>query len=313
MQELILHHYPGSPFAEKIRRLLAYKGLAYRSVHIPPTLPRPHLAPLTGEYRRTPVLQVGADVYCDTRCIGGFLERAFPNPTLHPAGSRLASDVMTHWTEAKVFVAMAPLRFRSTEDVDGLFEGRVDAAAFAADRAPFMRGALDVARIGELAPAAWDQVRTFLAVLERALEESGPYLTGAAPSMADFSAYHLAWWLDRRPRVAEVLDRHPRVREWLRAIERIGHAEVDPMAAEDALAVARSCTPEIEATSDTSDPTGREIGCTVRVSADDYGRDPVLGELVSSSADEVVLRREHRDVGIVHVHFPRIGFEILPT
>jgi glutathione S-transferase len=313
MQELILHHYPGSPFAEKIRRILGYKGLEYRSVHIGPMLPRPQLAPLTGDYRRTPVLQVGADVYCDTRCIAAFLERAFPAPTLFPAGSRLSSDMMTHWAEAKMFVAMAPLRFRTAEDVDGLFEGRIDAAAFAADRAPFMRGALDVARIGELVPAAFDQVHTFLAVLERELDEAGPYLTGAAPSMADFSAFHLVWWLDRAPRVADVLDRHPRVCEWLRSIDEIGHGRARPMTAEEALAEARSAAPRVDAIGHAGDPAGRAIGREVRVNADDYGRDPVVGELVSSTLDEVVLRRENRDVGTVHLHFPRIGFEILPT
>src|SRR5689334_19212590 len=31
--------------------------------------PRPELMPMTGGYRRTPVLQIGADIYCDTQLI----------------------------------------------------------------------------------------------------------------------------------------------------------------------------------------------------------------------------------------------------
>ena len=30
-------------------------------------MPRPDLMPMTGGYRRTPVMQIGADIYCDTQ------------------------------------------------------------------------------------------------------------------------------------------------------------------------------------------------------------------------------------------------------
>jgi glutathione S-transferase len=69
MAGIILHHYPRSPFAEKVRLSLGLKGLAYHAVTIPAVMPKPELMPLTGGYRRTPVLQVGADVYCDTLAI----------------------------------------------------------------------------------------------------------------------------------------------------------------------------------------------------------------------------------------------------
>ena len=69
MDTLILHHYPASPFAEKIRRVLAFKQLAYRSVIIPDVMPKPDVLALTGGYRRTPILQIGADIYCDTALI----------------------------------------------------------------------------------------------------------------------------------------------------------------------------------------------------------------------------------------------------
>jgi glutathione S-transferase len=313
--ELILHHYAGSPFGEKIRRILAFKGLDWCSVEIPPTLPRPHLSPLTGAHRRTPVLQVGAHVYCDTRCIAAFVERRSPEPTLFPEGSRFASELLASWAEPRMFVAMAPLRFRRAEDVGGLFEDGVDVAAFVADRTPFMKGALDVARIGELLPAACDQVRAFLRVLDGALGRvgGGPYLAGSKPSLADFSAYHLVWWLDRRPRIGEVLDRHPRVGDWMRRIASLGCDRGRSIDAGEALDCARRHQPEVEVSPALDDGlTGRALGGIVRVSADDYGRDAVSGEMVSSTIDEIVLRREHPAVGTVLLHFPRIGFEILP-
>src|SRR6266851_3672405 len=69
MVDIILHHYDTSPYAEKIRVAFGIKGLAWSSVEIPRIMPKPDLMPLTGGYRKTPVLQIGADVYCDTQRI----------------------------------------------------------------------------------------------------------------------------------------------------------------------------------------------------------------------------------------------------
>src|SRR6185369_1531695 len=75
MAELILHHYDISPYAEKVRLIMGLKRLAWRSVQIPVVMPKPDLTALTGGYRLTPVLQIGADIYCDTRTIARRLER----------------------------------------------------------------------------------------------------------------------------------------------------------------------------------------------------------------------------------------------
>jgi glutathione S-transferase len=48
MSDMILHHYPTSPFSEKVRVAFDIKGLAWKSVIIPRILPKPDLMPLTG-------------------------------------------------------------------------------------------------------------------------------------------------------------------------------------------------------------------------------------------------------------------------
>ena len=85
--EIILHHYDASLFSEKIRLAFGLKNLPWRSVIISSIMPRPDLMPLTGGYRKTPVMQIGADIYCDTQCILRELERRFPEPTLYPGAS----------------------------------------------------------------------------------------------------------------------------------------------------------------------------------------------------------------------------------
>ena len=86
MSELILHHYDMSPYAEKIRLALGLKGLPWRSVQTPMVLPKPDHIELTGGYRRVPVLQIGADIYCDTHLITRVLDRIQPEPPLSPPG-----------------------------------------------------------------------------------------------------------------------------------------------------------------------------------------------------------------------------------
>ena len=66
MSELILHHYANSPFSEKVRLVLGLKGLSWRSVTVPVMMPKPDVLALTGGYRRTPFMQIGADIYCDS-------------------------------------------------------------------------------------------------------------------------------------------------------------------------------------------------------------------------------------------------------
>src|SRR5450755_1574433 len=89
MTDIILHHYETSPYSEKVRLGLGLKGLAWRSVEIPAIMPKPDLTALTGGYRKTPVLQVGADIYCDSQLIMRELERLHPaRPFIRPATAR---------------------------------------------------------------------------------------------------------------------------------------------------------------------------------------------------------------------------------
>ncbi|MDP1567767.1 MAG: glutathione S-transferase N-terminal domain-containing protein, partial [Polaromonas sp.] len=88
MADLILHHYPSSPFSEKVRLILAYKQLPWKSVVIPAIMPKPDVLALTGGYRKTPFLQVGADIYCDSALIADVLEHLQPTPSIYPEPSK---------------------------------------------------------------------------------------------------------------------------------------------------------------------------------------------------------------------------------
>src|SRR5437868_1968842 len=93
MTDIILHHYDTSPYSEKVRLGFGLKGLAWASVELPQIMPKPNLTALTGGYRKTPVLQIGADIYCDSQLIMRELERQYPTPSFYPAG-RGAADAL---------------------------------------------------------------------------------------------------------------------------------------------------------------------------------------------------------------------------
>jgi glutathione S-transferase len=122
MADLILHHYPTSPFSEKIRLVLGYKQLAWKSVIIPSISPKPDLQALTGGYRKTPVLQIGADIYCDTALICDVLEHRQPSPTLYPSGIKGAARIVAQWADSTLFWAAMAYNF-SSKGVAQMFAG----------------------------------------------------------------------------------------------------------------------------------------------------------------------------------------------
>src|ERR1700681_1513120 len=103
MADLILHHYATSPFSEKVRIAFGIKKTPWKSVAIPNIMPKPELMPLTGGYRRTPVLQVGADIYCDTQLIMLELEKHTPQPALLPVGHAGEARALAMWIDRNIF------------------------------------------------------------------------------------------------------------------------------------------------------------------------------------------------------------------
>ena len=104
MSAIILHHYPLSPYSEKARLAMGLKGLSWNSVEIPVWTPRPKLTPMTGGYRRTPILQIGADFYCDTLLILAVLDKQGNAGSLYPSGQAGLARAFGWWIEKGSFM-----------------------------------------------------------------------------------------------------------------------------------------------------------------------------------------------------------------
>jgi glutathione S-transferase len=306
MADLILHHYPSSPFAEKVRRMLAYKKLDWLSVHIPRTLPKPDLMPLTGGYRRTPVLQIGADVYCDTALIADVLERLHPEPSLYPAPAAGMARILGQWADATLFWTVVPYVFQPA-GAKSILAGMSpeEAKAFRADRAA-MRGGFNVLPLPDASVALAEYLRR----LDDMLAGGNPWLCGAQASIADFSVYHALWFLANAKDVAGILDDTPRLLEWMERIAEMQHGAPRQIVAADALKVAQASTPAAFDDAGFVDAHGVVLGDTVSITPSDYALDPVVGELVMATENEYAVRRSDARAGTVVVHFPRLGFTL---
>jgi glutathione S-transferase len=303
MQQIILHHYPMSPFAEKVRLILGFKGQHWSSVHIPTIMPKPDLTALTGGYRKTPVLQIGADIYCDTALIADVIETRASRPTLYPLGAAGASRILAQWADSTLFWTAVPFAMQPA-GLAHIFEGTPPEAvkAFGEDRALFR------ANIPRLRPA--DADAAFSLYLERLQETLGKqdFFFGTAPSIADFSIYHCLWFVLRGGPVATVLESFPALQSWRARVAAFGHGTHDKMDSGAAIAIARDAMPE--KSPGNLDSHGLAIGDRVVAAATDTGVDPIEGRLYGATKTAFSIAREDQRAGSVVVHFPRLGFEL---
>ncbi|HBC49602.1 MAG TPA: glutathione S-transferase family protein, partial [Gammaproteobacteria bacterium] len=116
MSDLVLHHYWPSPFAHKIRLALGLVNTSWKSVEIPRVPPKPLLMPLTAGYRRTPVLQNGADIYCDTQNIVRAISELTATSSLLPTRQSGQILAFTDWVDGSVFNLAARVILTSALD-----------------------------------------------------------------------------------------------------------------------------------------------------------------------------------------------------
>ena len=304
MADLILHHYPTSPFAEKVRLVLGYKKLAWKSVVIPMIMPKPDVVALTGGYRKTPVLQIGADIYCDTALICDVLEHLQPEPGLYPEPSKGMGRTLAQWADTTLFWTAMGYNFQPAGTAQVFANAPPEAAkAFAEDRQAMRSG---MPRL----PAA-DATAAYKSYLRRMSDmlDDWPYLLGEVPSIADFAAYHPLWFTrTRTPAMAGVLNATPAVLDWMNRMTDIGHSPFEKFNALDAIAVAATSTPAALHDDIFQDEHGIALGSQVLIKSENFGLEPTQGELIAATRMHYTLRRTDERAGTVHVHFPRIGY-----
>ena len=279
MSDIILHHYPLSPFSEKVRLALGLKRMAYNSVTIPVWMPKPDLLPLTGGYRRAPVMQVGSDVYCDTLLILQAIEAMQPEPSLYPGGSAGQASAVGWWAEKFTFMPAVCL-------VTSLIGERLPAELIE-ERKPFF--GMDLSKAATLPDQALNRQRlsAHLTTLAQMLQDGRRFLLGDAPGAADLSAYHPIWFVLKNAGAAgEAMLPMAPIRDWYGRVAALGHGAPSEMSGADALAAAKASEPAALAIESTAnDPSGCRVGDRVTVTPDDSGLSKYSPAPPTSSSD----------------------------
>lgn len=305
MSEIILHNYPQSPVAEKVRVALGIKQATWRSVEIPRLPPKPNLVKLTGGYRRTPVMQIGADIYCDSQHIMRILDGR-PGPTLQPRVEGLIW-CMSRWLDGEFFSLAVKLVLGSAGD--GL------PADFAEDRGRLYLGpdwAEKLKAANADLPHYAAQMRAPLSWLDDLLSDGRSYLIGEEPGVLDAQVYHVVWFLRGRwDQGAAFLSEFENLAQWEETVRDLGHGAQSDMAPEEAIAIAAAASPTHAKGVAAGDPQGLTVGASVVIKPDvDGGEQPVEGKIWAANAEEVSVLRSDPDCGDLCVHFPRAGYRI---
>ena len=309
MADLILHHYPVSPFSEKIRLILGYKQLAWKSVIIPSLMPKPDVVALTGGYRKTPFMQIGADIYCDSALICDVLEHLQPAPAIYPEPGKGLARTLAQWADNQLFWA-AMAHNLGPKGAAQMFggEGPEVARAFSEDRKAMS------SNMARLRPA--DAAAAYKSYLRRLSDmlDGQPYLLGQVPCIADFSAYHPLWFTRVcTPVMADVLAHTPAVIAWMDRMQAIGQGSMEKFNAAQSIATAAKAEPTAVGHGFLSDSTfqdehGIPLGSRVTITSESFGPEPTEGELLAATRTHYTLSRSDERAGTVHVHFPRIGY-----
>ncbi|MDA9132921.1 glutathione S-transferase family protein [Alphaproteobacteria bacterium] len=307
MTSLILHHYPQSPVAHKVRMALGIAGASWQSVEIPRLPPKPLLVPLTAGYRRTPVLQIGADIYCDSQNIALAIDQSNPPHSLFPDYTYGMAMMISSWAETTLFDLS--VRLVLTHALGKVPED------FIRDRGSlYFEPNWTEASLRAALPSVMHELRASLGFVEAHLAATdGTYLNGQKPCYGDAALGYICWFLRGRwDGGGTLLANYPALSTLEAALDRLGDGQPQDMDAEAALAIATAAMPQspigiIDGASSLA------IGQTVMIRPKGETADPdVVGTLRYCDGMRISIDHRHEQVGHVAVHFPVVGYVMTP-
>lgn len=301
MTSLILHHYALSPFSQKIRAMLGYAQVNWQSCITREMPPRPLLARLAGGYRKIPVAQIGADIFCDTHIIAAEIAQLGQKPLLDLENLDAAQQVYIAKVDLDLFFACLFVSGTMKLNAKVLKAmSLLDIGRFVLDRVNVGRKA----RVKAVSPLkAKDVIKQHVADLEQRLSQA--FLFGTQPTHADFSTYHSLWFIHD---LAETpfLQGHPKLLAWMARMKGFGHGTSVAISEAQALQAAQA-QPRTIAQEYRQDAL---IGQTVSIAPADYGCEPTTGVLVGVMPNRWIIARQDAELGTLHVHFPRQGYTL---
>jgi glutathione S-transferase len=300
---LILHHYPLSPFSEKIRSMLGYAGVEWTSCITSEAPPRGKLDFLSGGYNRIPVAQVGSDIFCDSNIIADEIASLSSKPELANAKLNKGDLAQRQWLESKLFFACVNRAFSPS------LLGRIAKEKGLGNLARFLRDRIEMSMKASISmgspKSAPKHIADGFSFLLEHLEEN-KFVGGEVPNLLDFSAYHCFWFL-REVGAKNDMGKNADVLKWYLRLKAFTNAPVQEFEIEQALKTARSSEPRKINKRDIQD---HRIGSEIVISPNDYRQVPVSGTLVGANKQRWIIARNTPETGLIHLHFPTNGVDV---
>ncbi len=226
MAVVTLYQMEASPFCDKIRRILAIKGVETRIAEV-------KFMELTGRYKRlnptgkVPALEHDDQLISDSTDIAHYLERVFPDPPLIPADPAEAALVhaLEDWADESLYFMEMTLRFTLPHNAGRLIP------LLTKYESPVMRKLLtamipralkSTTRTQGIGKKSADQIMLDLTRHVEALEGllgGADWLVGDRLTLADIAVFVQMACIAMTDEGQSVLKDYPTVSRWLAAVE----------------------------------------------------------------------------------------------
>lgn len=298
--QLILHQYDISPFSQKAQKMMGLKGLDWLSIEMPLIAPKPDVEALTGGYRGTPVLQVGADVFIDNWMIARALDSYARVAPLNPRGPLEAAAVYA-WCE-RLFIPLLHSAFAT-------YKSQWEPDFLADRKRVFPDVDFDSLYIAD--PDRRSQVSAFLGEAAAQLGRGAPFLGGETPDSGDVHVWGMVWMIySALPDLVPLLERYEELTRWHVSMEALGRGQRTDVGFQVAWDALRDGGFQPLPETPMEEPLRDWLGATVAVSAGSADRGMATGRFIAVDQHQVVIATTPLDGAEAHVWFPRFGYHV---
>lgn len=306
--QIILHRAFGSVYAQKTMCVLGYAGANWHSVMTSEGLPRPVLETLVGSFaRRPPVLQIGADLYCDTDMIMMALSKQLNQPDLNRLTLSECENQQILAFDSELFYAVQG-SISKRQFATRFFRkfGVKKAFTFFKDRLTMRNSKQAQQLITGKSQEQWKAiVEKHFAQMQRQLENV-PFLSGKnTPNAVDFSAFTQVFYMDFLNDLIDAKN-YSEVGAWYQRMTAFGLGNFSEITAEKSIEIAKNTEPTpIPETLQTSDRLGEEIEVPYNDSLGKLIVEPLKAILVGEDDFQYIIERKNEAIGKVHIHIPK--------
>lgn len=287
-------------------------------------MPRPVLTRLGLNYRRVPVLAVGRDIYCDSRCIIQSLEERYPSHNAPKLGVDPDTQPFNHAIEKILEIWIMELVFPKTTALIPLDAFLARGPRWIEDRRQLTGWTINKEILEEKLPDALVGARIQLNLVEMLLRDGRPWIAGEQPGLSDIHLGFIFDWILRGEGELSPKNAHPElfqdkkystVMDWNARLTSLV-AEKKKQAPIERLTESQTVKliEESEFWEDEEleildwDPTNLEKGTEIDLMTTDVpsgfqNRD--TGRLVGMTADRVTITGETQNKINVRIHYPR--------